>query len=78
MREFGKPDYFGYTQEEYFTLRKEGKKRKQIKALAIERDAEIARKKAEEEAEAARKAAEPSSTDKLLMEILETLKKDRG
>ena len=78
LREFSKPDYFGFTQEEYFKLRKEGKKRKQIKELAIARDAELAKKKAEEEAEAAKKAAEPSSTDKLLMEILETLKKDRG
>ena len=32
----------------------------------------------DEEAAAAAKAAEPSSTDKLLMEILETLKKDRA
>ena len=77
LREFGKPNYYGYTQEEYFKLRREGKKRKEIKALAIVRDEENAKKKAEEEAEAAKKAAEPSSTDKLLMEILETLKKER-
>ena len=31
-----------------------------------------------QEAEAARKAAEPTATEKLLAEILETLKKDRG
>ena len=78
LREFGKPNYFGYTKEEYVKLRKEGNSRKQIKALAVKRDEEAAAKKAAEEAEAARKAAEPTATEKLLAEILETLKKDRG
>ena len=68
------PNYFGYSKEEYVAFRKQGYKRDQIKALAEERDAALAAKKAEEEAEAARKAAEQSSTDKLLTEILETLK----
>lgn len=74
LRDANKASFFGYTKEEYFTLRKQGNSKKQIKALAEQREAELAAKKAEEEAEAARKAAEPSSTDKLLMEILEALK----
>ena len=78
LREFSKPDYFGYTKEEYIKLRKAGNSRKQVKALAVKRDEEAAAKKAEEEAEAARKAAEPTTTEKLLAEILETLKKERG
>jgi large conductance mechanosensitive channel len=78
LRELGKPNLFGYSKAEYKALMKAGKTRAEIKALAEQRDAEAAAKKAEEEAAAAAKAAEPSSTDKLLMEILETLKKDRA
>lgn len=65
---------YGYTKKEYITLRKSGKSDKDIKKMAEERDAEAAKKAEEEAAEAARLAAEPSSTDKLLAEILDTLK----
>ena len=78
LRELGKPNLFGYTKAEYRAFVKAGKSREEIKEIAAQRDAEAAAKKAEEEAAAAAAAAEPSSTDKLLMEILETLKKDRA
>ncbi len=68
--------YCGYTKEEYFELRKQGKSQKDVEALAKERDekaAEEAAKKAEEEAA---KAALPTRTEALLADILEELKKD--
>ncbi len=74
MREMGKPNLFGYTKEEYRALMKSGKSREEIKVMAEIRDEEVAAKKAAEEAAAAAKAAEPSSTDKLLMEIADILK----
>ncbi len=64
----------GYTAEEYAKLVKEGKSQKEIKELAEQRDAEAAKKAEEEKAAAEAAKNEPSSTDKLLMEIRDSLK----
>ncbi|MBQ7164821.1 MAG: large conductance mechanosensitive channel protein MscL [Clostridia bacterium] len=64
----------GFSQEEYKKLVKEGKSPKEIRELAAKRDLEAAEAAKKAEEEAAAKAAEPSSTDKLLMEIRDSLK----
>ncbi len=69
--------YFGFTKEEYFKMRLEKKKRKDIQALAKIRDEQAEKEKAEKEAEEKRKAEEPTKTEKLLQNILEELKKDK-
>ena len=74
-RELAENARCGYSVEEYNKLVASGKSQKEIRILAAKRD-EAAAQKAAEEAEAAKKAAsEPSSTDKLLMEIRDELKK---
>ena len=74
-RDIGNSQLCGFTKEEYVAFKKQGKSHSEIKALAEERD-EKAKKKAEEEAAAAAaKAAEPTPTEKLLMEIRDSLKK---
>ncbi|MBP5307962.1 MAG: large conductance mechanosensitive channel protein MscL [Clostridia bacterium] len=64
----------GFSKEEYRKLVKEGKSPKEIRELAEKRDLEAAEAAKKAEEEAAAKAAEPSSTDKLLMEIRDSLK----
>ncbi len=66
VKEAGAANYHGYTKEEYRALRKSGKTNSEIEAMAAERDRAAA--------EAAAKAAEPTAEQKLLAEILETLK----
>lgn len=64
----------GFSAEEYAKLVKEGKSQKEIRQLAAKRDLEAAEAAKKAKEEAAAKASEPSSTDKLLMEIRDSLK----
>ncbi len=75
MRDFGGSYFCGYTPEEYKNLRAQGKKHKQIREMAKERDRIAAEEAAKKEAEEKAKAAEPTKTEKLLEEILTELKK---
>ncbi len=77
VKDAGGVFYMGYTPAEYNKLRRQGLKRKQIADMAKERDELAAAEKAAKEAEEKEKAAEPTKTEALLAEILETLKEKK-
>ncbi|MBR2614823.1 MAG: large conductance mechanosensitive channel protein MscL [Clostridia bacterium] len=69
-----KVDYCGYSKEDYKKLRKEGKSKAEIIALAKERDEKLAKEKAEKEA-LEKEEARKHSTEGLLESIKELLEK---
>lgn len=67
------PKCFGYSKKEYFAMRKEGKSRDEIAAMAAERDRAEAEVKAAAEAE-----AKKHTTEGLLEDIKALLEKQSG
>ncbi|MBE5756567.1 MAG: large conductance mechanosensitive channel protein MscL [Clostridiales bacterium] len=65
-----KPDYLGHSKEEYKKLKKEGKTKEEILAIAKERDEKLAEEKAIKDAE-----AKKHTTEGLLEAIKELLEK---
>ncbi|RXY96639.1 large conductance mechanosensitive channel protein MscL [Malacoplasma penetrans] len=64
IRKSYKNKFYGFTYEEYFAFIKEGKKRKEIKLLAIERDLKLKEKEEKEKAE-----KEKNSVESILKDI---------